>query len=389
MRHDVLIAGAGPAGCLTAVVLARAGARVLVLDRARFPRDKLCGDTLNPGALAVLRRLGLDVADAGLPLRGMLITGPGGAQVRAAYPDGVTGRALVRRDLDRALLHRAVEAGAAVDEGVLVEAPLIETPACAVTGVVVRANGAVRRVHARIVIGADGRASRLARAVALAKHPHRPRRWALGAYFTDVAGMTGFGEMHVRCGFYIGVAPLPDGLTNACVVTADRRKLQQPATLLAQTLRNDPLLADRFAAARMVTRPVSLGPMAVECAAPGLPGLLLAGDAAGFVDPMTGDGLRFALRGGELAAQEALRVLETGDPRAHERLAAARRREFSTKVRFDRLLRRLAGSPGAVRLASLASRLSSWPVERMVRYAGDLGATGLNGNFDPNLEPEP
>ena len=61
---DVLIAGAGPAGAIAAMVLARAGARVLVLDRARFPRDKLCGDTLNPGALAVLERLGLDAAAA-------------------------------------------------------------------------------------------------------------------------------------------------------------------------------------------------------------------------------------------------------------------------------------------------------------------------------------
>ena len=63
--YDVVVAGAGPAGCIAAIVLARGGARVLLLDRARFPRDKLCGDTLNPGALAVLRRLALPVAEAG------------------------------------------------------------------------------------------------------------------------------------------------------------------------------------------------------------------------------------------------------------------------------------------------------------------------------------
>jgi flavin-dependent dehydrogenase len=178
------------------------------------------------------------------------------------------------------------------------------------------------------VIAADGRESRLARSVALAGYPERPRRRPVGAYFADVLGMSDHGEMHVRPGQYIGVAPLPDGLSNACVVTDDRARLRDPDRLLASTLRDEPELADRFRLARMVTRPVVLGPLAVKCVAPGMPGLLLAGDAAGFIDPMTGDGLRFALRGAELAAAEALRALETGDLNVHIQLAAARRREF-------------------------------------------------------------
>ncbi len=105
-----------------------------------------------------------------------------------------------------------------------------------------------------------------------------------------------------------------------------------------------------------------------------MPGLLLAGDAGGFIDPMTGDGLRFALRGGELAAQYALRALETGDLSVHEELAAVRRREFSAKWRFNRALRGLAGSADAVRLAGLATRMSSWPLSRIIRYAGDVTA---------------
>src|SRR6476661_1949227 len=89
---DVLIAGAGPAGSIAATVLARAGARVLVLDRATFPRPKLCGDTLNPGALAVLQRLGLACATgASIPLAGMIVTGEGGVRVVGAY-EHVSGR---------------------------------------------------------------------------------------------------------------------------------------------------------------------------------------------------------------------------------------------------------------------------------------------------------
>ena len=76
------------------------------------------------------------------------------------------------------------------------------------------------------VIAADGRHSRVARSVGLGRYPQWPRRWAVGGYFSDVVGLTTSGEMHVRSRHYLGVAPLPGGLTNACVVTSDRRRLQ-------------------------------------------------------------------------------------------------------------------------------------------------------------------
>jgi flavin-dependent dehydrogenase len=100
--------------------------------------------------------------------------------------------------------------------------------------------------------------------------------------------------------------------------------------------------------------------------------LLLAGDAAGFIDPMTGDGLRFAIRGGELAALEALTALERGFGEAHARLRNKRRREFRAKWLFNRGLRRLASSPSAVHAAAFAAAvLPSW-IERAVRFAGDV-----------------
>jgi flavin-dependent dehydrogenase len=103
-----------------------------------------------------------------------------------------------------------------------------------------------------------------------------------------------------------------------------------------------------------------------------MPGLLLAGDAAGFVDPMTGDGLRLALRGAELAADAAAAALAHSSEPAHTRLADARARDLGRKLTVNRLLRRLTGSPRAIDVAGLGASLAPAVLERVIRYAGDL-----------------
>jgi flavin-dependent dehydrogenase len=185
--------------------------------------------------------------------------------------------------------------------------------------------------------------------------------------------MSAFGEMHVRRGHYLGVAPLPGGITNACVVTPAPGR-QKPATILMDALRQDPLLRERFTNARMVVEPISLGPLAVDCCSGGMPGLLLAGDAAGFVDPMTCDGLRFAMRGAELAALEALHALEHGNADAHVRLLAARRREFAAKWRFNRTMRWMVEDRRTLRLAEIGAGLVPSMFRQAIRYAGDVQA---------------
>ena len=371
---DVVVVGGGPAGAIAALVLARGGARVAILERDRFPRGKLCGDTVNPGALRVLERLGLSAAAGEARIDGMIVTGERGVRVAAHYPAGVTGRAIVRRTFDHALAEQAAAAGVHIEEGTVVRDVFIPAPGDVRGRVQVAIANRSERIGASIVIAADGRGSRVARSLRLARHPRSPRRWAVGAYFTGVSGTTTCGEMHIRPGKYIGVAPLPGGLTNVCVVTADRAALREPPALLRSTLASEPALRDRFAAARQETPPVMLGPLAVECVAAGVPGLLVAGDAAGFIDPMTGDGLRFALRGGELAALEALRALEHGAGDAHVRLARARAREFRAKWRFNRTLRSLSASPAAVRAAAAAAGWVPSCVQKAVLYAGDVRA---------------
>jgi flavin-dependent dehydrogenase len=351
---------------------------VTLLDRATFPRGKFCGDSINPGAMDVLARHGLGraVESIGLPIEGMRLTGPGGAVVQGRYPAGSRGRSLVRRDFDSLLLEAATAAGVRVEQGVRVTGPVTVDAGgrSRVVGVRVAGVRGEAERRARAVIAADGRGSVIARALQLAAAPRVPRRWALGAYYEHVTGMSAYGEMHVRAGHYLGVAPTPGGLTNSCLVvseTAARRAARAPAEALAAALERDPMLQDRFRRAIRVSRVVVLGPLALDATGAGAEGLLLAGDAAGFVDPMTGDGIRIALLGGEMAAAAAVESLE-GAHDAHERLADRRRHAFGAKLRVNRLLRRLVDLPGGVSGAAVVSR--AWPsaFRRLLNYAGDV-----------------
>jgi flavin-dependent dehydrogenase len=376
---DVLVVGGGPAGAMAALTLAHAGVRVTVLDRATFPRDTLCGDSVNPGAMALLERHGLSAAvrARALPVRGMLLTGPRGTAVDASYPPGLTGCSIRRLDLDALLLEAASRAGARLEQGVRVSAPVVSghPGAGRVAGLRTATRAGSTERPARLVIAADGRRSTLAFALSLARHPRRPRRWAMGAYFEGVAGPSDIGEMHVRHGHYIGVAPVPGGLTNVCLVVPEARARQiGPAAgqALDAVVRGDALLGHRFANARRATPVRTMGPLAVDVAPRDIGGLLLAGDAAGFVDPMTGDGLRLALHGGELAAEAALELL-AGREGVHRRLAHRRQTELGAKLLVNRSLRWLVAAPAAVSAAAAVSRV--WPglIAAAVRYAGDVG----------------
>jgi flavin-dependent dehydrogenase len=390
---DVLIVGAGPAGAVAGTVLARAGARVRLVERATFPRSKLCGDTVNPGTIACLKRLGLDadLDTRGLPVDGMRVTGEGGVVIDGCYPQGQSGRAILRRDLDWLLLQQALAAGCECESAVAVRRAAVDDThgARRVTGVIVGANGGERTISARVTIAADGRHSTIAFGLGLASHPRRPRRWAVGAYFEGVTRHRAslrsapasepatLGEMHVRRNCYVGVAPVPGGLTNVCLVRPSGPAdpdLADPEALLTRALARDSMLRDRFADARLVAPPVVLGPLAVDVPRAAIDGLLLAGDAAGFIDPMTGDGLRFAVQGGELAALAALGALEHGWTGVHARLLADRHRAFAGKWRFNRALRALVSSPRTIDAAALAARLAPSVLRAVIARAGDCDA---------------
>jgi flavin-dependent dehydrogenase len=279
------------------------------------------------------------------------------------------------------LLQAAARAGAQVETGVAVRDALIDDAAGrrVVRGVKTGSNGSSRELTARVTIAADGRGSPLARSLGLSRPATRPRRWAIGVYFEHSGERASFGEMHIRRGRYIGVAPIPGGVVNVCLVKASGAAdpdLRRPEAAIRRELEADPLLRDRFAGARLARAPIVLGPLAVDAMGRSIDGLVTAGDAAGFIDPITGDGLRFAARGGELAALAALRALEHGWPGVHAWLFAERREAFGMKWRFNRAVRMLVGSPYAVQAAALGARVAPGVVERVIDYAGDCGLYG-------------
>jgi flavin-dependent dehydrogenase len=382
---DVLIVGAGPAGSVAGTILARAGAHVRIVDRASFPRDKLCGDTVNPGTLARLRALGLadELDGSSLRVDGMRVIGERGVAIVGRYPGALSGRAIARRELDWLLLQQAIAAGCEFEPGVAVRRAIVEGQGGvrSVGGAIIAHRGGESPVRAGVTIAADGRHSTIAFGLGLARHPPSPRRWAIGAYFEYFlppgVGPLTVGEMHVRRDHYIGVAPIPGGLTNVCLVRPSRAgdaTLGDPAALLARTLAADSSLRERAAGARLASTPVVLGPLAVDVRDSSMDGLLLAGDAAGFIDPMTGDGLRFAVVGGELAAAAGLRALEHGWSGVHASLAADRRRAFGSKWRFNRSLRAIVSSPTAVSAAALGARFAPSVLKAVVSRAGDCSA---------------
>jgi geranylgeranyl reductase family protein len=372
---DAVVVGAGPAGSATALLLARAGARVLLLDRARFPRDKPCSEYLSPETTRVLARLGGGVLEAVAAasharLTGMKVVAPSGAAMIGRFGDRFS-FALPRTSFDTILLRAAEAAGAELREGVKVEELVYDGGA--VGGVVAR-TGAGRREshHARVVVGADGLRSVVARRLG-GMRSSLPRRVAFAAHVADVAGVTDVGEMHIGRPGYVGLGPIGDGVTTVALVLPLRSVRRDPAvaTRFFEELDRFPRLAGRFGPRRLVRGILATGPFAQWSRRPVAPGggALLVGDAADFFDPFTGQGIYSALRGAELAAAAMLDTLATGASlRAYAR---ARRHEFTGKWLLERLIALGVGWPALAE--GVVGRLARRPdlADLLVRATGN------------------
>ncbi len=371
--REIVIVGAGPAGSAAAARLASLGHDVLLIDRAAFPRRKPCGECVNPAAVAALRSLGAweAVASAGpARLNGWRIDGGEGHSFDGVFPAGTHGVALPREVLDDLLLRHAVASGAEARTGVRVLDLLREDGR--VVGVRVATEEGEREIGARLVFGADGLRSVVVRRLGLLRRPPRLRKLALTAHVRGFNGTDGRGELHAGPRGCVGIAAVGRGAANATVVVyGDEARAVggDPAGYFDRALE-----AYGFAGVERVDSVLATGPFDFPVRSAVADGALLVGDAAGYYDPFTGQGIFRALRGAELAADVAHAALRAGDAsaRALAPYERERRRAFAPGERVQHLVEAFVSRPALLR--AMANRFTRRPAlgDAVIHVTGDV-----------------
>ena len=331
---DVIVVGAGPAGSTTAYYLASAGLDVLLLDKSRFPREKVCGDGLTPRGVKALVAMGVPIreSDGWLRNKGLRVIGAG-ARLELPWPDltSYPGYGLVRTrlDFDQRLAQRAVQAGARLLEGVNVTGPVIDERTGEITGVTARPAGGQRddsadagaeRVYrARLVIAADGNSSRLSVSMGLRKRDDRPLGVAVRAYYTSPRHEDDYLESWLDLwdgdrllpgyGWIFGMG---DGTSNVglgLLNTSTAFGHTDYHALLRRWLAGMPAEWGFSEDHRVGPIRGAALPMAFNRTPHYTRGLLLVGDAAGMVNPFNGEGIAYAMESGQIAARTVTQAL--------------------------------------------------------------------------------
>ena len=383
---DVAVVGGGPTGAAIGARLARRGFEVAIFERSPAWHWRACGVFSSPATLVELRAVGVSedvLRRVARPIPRLWIDAPGGASVPLTYgADGVGDRPTAvgfdRSRLDPCLVELAAAAGATIRRGVTVTSCDVDDRGARLD---VRDATGPRVIRARIVVGADGVRSTVARSLGVARRGRLADRVGLTYHVADVANGAADGpadgHMVVLDGAYCGMAPVPGGRVNIGIVLAGGHWRARLASDGARAVTDDVLRAARRRALDDGSLPVSLeaaagaSPIAHRVTRRAGAGWLLAGDAAGFLDPFTGEGLHRALVSARLA-DTAIASFLHGRPAALADYDAAMRRRFAGKDVISWLAQLFLSKPWLFDYA--ARRLSSRRAlaERMGLLMGDL-----------------
>ena len=380
-QADVIVVGAGPAGASTAYHLAQAGADVLLLEKAAFPRDKICGDGLTPRAVKQLIGMGFDLDGPGwMKNNGLRIVGAG-HRLELPWPELASfppyGAVRTRTDLDETLARHAEKAGARLMERTAVTGPVVDERTGRVVGVTAKpVDDRGRRVgdevtyRAPVVVACDGVSSRMATSLGLVRRDNRPMAVAVRAYYETPRhddpwmeswlelwdGTPGESNLLPGYGWIFGVG---DGTANVGLGILNTSAAFQSVDykdLLTRWLANTPEewgfreenLVGRIASAAL--------PMGFNRKPHYTRGMLLVGDSGGMVNPFNGEGIDYALEAGHMAADTILQALALPEGPARERVlegyAAALDAAYGGYFTLGRVFAKMIGNPTFMKQAT-------------------------------------
>jgi menaquinone-9 beta-reductase len=382
---EVAIVGGGPAGALVGALLGRAGHGVTVFERSPAYRWHACGVFASPAAVAALRRVGVDeatLARVARPIPAMRVETPGGAAFRLTYgseaPVGFD-----RSALDPALLESAVAAGARVCTGSRVEAVTLAGARPELT--VRTASNGLERHGAQLVIGADGGSSIVARAAGVARPARLGPRVGLTFHLSDRPGdPPADARIRLFRDGYVGIAPVPGGRVNVGIVLGRAWTGELAArgaeAVAEEVLADIPVLSGAagspgdpgaWRTGARLDRVAGASPLGHRVTLRAGRNWLLVGDAGGFLDPFTGEGLHRAIVSAELAARAAIAALK-GNPRALAAYDRQMRRRFAAKDVVSWLVQAFLERPALFEYAARRIEARGPVRETMGLVMGDL-----------------